>query len=133
MTGMDFLERVFSKAHRRLAKRHGVTVLDGLTWGSVNKVDVRHPLTEGVPHAPFFSRHASRGDPRLRSLRAICRWKIWCQRTHDRFSWTGRAQAYFTCREDNLVSQARVTILTSRRAGLMVCQQDFQTMRSRTV
>ena len=42
----------FLKAHLlhsalQLAKGHGVTVLDGLTWGKENEVDVRHPLTEG--------------------------------------------------------------------------------------
>ena len=44
-----FLRAHLFQSASRLAKRHGVTVLDGLTWGSVNEVDVRHPLTEGVP------------------------------------------------------------------------------------
>ena len=32
-----------------LSERHGVTALGGLTWDKVNKAEVRHPLTEGVP------------------------------------------------------------------------------------
>jgi penicillin amidase len=31
-----------------LAERQGLKTLGDVTWGKVNKVDVRHPLTEGV-------------------------------------------------------------------------------------
>ena len=43
-----FLREILLRSAQKLMKRQGVMHLGDVTWGKVNKVDVRHPLSEAV-------------------------------------------------------------------------------------
>ena len=45
----SFLTAILEKSAQTLAKRAGVTSLDGLTWGRLNRVKAFHPLFGGLP------------------------------------------------------------------------------------
>jgi penicillin amidase len=45
----SFLRAILSQSAKKLAKRHGLERLAGLTWGEVSKAEIRHPLAGGIP------------------------------------------------------------------------------------
>lgn len=44
----EFLRAILLRSAQKLAERHGVETLEGLSWGKVSKVEIYHPIAEAV-------------------------------------------------------------------------------------
>ena len=59
-TWHGFIRHHLLAAKEALEKKHGKSIAD-LTWGDVNRAEIRHPLSRGLPVLSFFL--DMRGDP----------------------------------------------------------------------